>query len=149
MYLNIPELASRKVLADCVSVASRTSIKETCADMDREPVVSSLLGFVSKEKKDRGQNVVQTLRDRQHLHKILERQAELAARGEKLWLCKGYTKLRQMWRLSFGKREIRTSLFMRSIRSSSPNDYSYSEKIEQKIAKQLKNGEEFVSKKQI
>ena len=51
--------------------------------MDREKVVSSLLGFVSKEKKDRGQNVVQTLRDRQHLHKILERQAELAARGEK------------------------------------------------------------------
>ena len=31
-----------KLLADCDSVASRNSIKETCADMDRETVVSSL-----------------------------------------------------------------------------------------------------------
>ena len=42
-----------KVLADCGSVASYTGIKETCADMDRETVVSSLLGSVSKVKKDR------------------------------------------------------------------------------------------------
>ena len=41
-----------KVLADCDSVASRTGIKETCADMDRETVVSSLLGSVSKGKRD-------------------------------------------------------------------------------------------------
>ena len=46
--------------------------------MDRETVVSS----VSKVKRDRDQNVVQTLRDRQNLHKILERKAELAVRGE-------------------------------------------------------------------
>ena len=39
---------------------------------------------LSKGKKDRDQNVVQTLRDRQNLHKILERKAELAVRGEKL-----------------------------------------------------------------
>ena len=53
--------------------------------MDRETVVSSLLGSVSKGKeRDRDENVVQTLRDRQHLHKILEREAELAVRGEKL-----------------------------------------------------------------
>ena len=73
-----------KVLADRDSVVGRTSIKETCADMDRETVVSSLLGSVSKRRRDRDKHVVQTLRDRQHLHKILERKAELTVRGEKL-----------------------------------------------------------------
>ena len=52
--------------------------------MDRETVVSSLFGSVSKGKRDRDQNDVQTSRDRQHLHKILERRAELAVRGEEL-----------------------------------------------------------------
>ena len=53
-----------------------TGIKQTCADMDGETDVSSLFGTVSKEKKDRDQNVVQTLKDKQHLHKSLERKAE-------------------------------------------------------------------------
>ena len=73
-----------KVLADRDSVVGRTGIKETCADMDRETVVSSLFESVSKEKRDRYLNVVQTLRDRQNIHKILERKVELAVRGEKL-----------------------------------------------------------------
>ena len=69
------------MLADRDSVVSRTGIKETCADTDREIVVSSLFEFVSKGKRDRDLNVV---RDRQHLHKIIERKAELAMKGEKL-----------------------------------------------------------------
>ena len=52
--------------------------------MNRETIVSSLFESVSKEKRDRDQSVVQTLRDRQHFHKILERKAELTVRGEKL-----------------------------------------------------------------
>ena len=72
------------MLVDNDSVASRTGIKETCADMHREKVVSSLLGSMSKGKRDRHQNVVQTLTDRQHIHKIPERKADLAVRGEKL-----------------------------------------------------------------
>ena len=44
------------------------------------------LGNASMEKRDRDLNVVQTLRDRQTLHKILERKAELAVRGEKIAL---------------------------------------------------------------
>ena len=52
--------------------------------MDRETVVSNLFRSVSKGKRDRDQNVVQTLRDRQNLHIILERKAGLAVRGEKL-----------------------------------------------------------------
>ena len=35
-------------------------------------------------KRDRDQDIVQTVRDRQNIHKILERKAELAVRGEKL-----------------------------------------------------------------
>ena len=38
----------------------------------------------SKGKRDRDQNVVQSLRDRVNLHKILDRKAELAVRGEKM-----------------------------------------------------------------
>ena len=37
-----------RLIADNDSVASRTRIKETCADMDRETVVSSLFEAVSK-----------------------------------------------------------------------------------------------------
>ena len=43
-----------------------------------------IFGSVPKVKRDRDQNVVQTLRERQHLHNILERKAELAVRGEEL-----------------------------------------------------------------
>ena len=64
-----------KVSADCDSFASRTSIKETCAGVDRETVVSSLFGSVSKGRRDRDQNVVQTLREGQNLHKLLERKS--------------------------------------------------------------------------
>ena len=67
------------MLADCDSVASRTCIKETCADMDRETAVSSVLVSVLEERRDRDQNVAPTLRDRQNFHKVLERDAESAA----------------------------------------------------------------------
>ena len=56
----------RKLVAHYGAVVSRTCTKETYADMDRETIVS-------KEKRDRDQNVVQTLKDRRNLHKILGR----------------------------------------------------------------------------
>ena len=70
--------------ADSVSLPSGTCIKETCADMDRETVVSSLLRSMSKEKRDRDQNVVQTLKTFNISTKSLIGKAELAVRGEKL-----------------------------------------------------------------
>ena len=70
-------ISYRKLVADHGAVVSRTCIKETCADMDRETVVS-------KGKRDRDQNVVQSLRGMQNLPKFLERKAEVAVRGEKL-----------------------------------------------------------------
>ena len=71
-----------KVLADYNSFDSRNSIRVTCADLDRETVVSTLFRSDSKEKRDRDQNVVHRLRDRQHLHKIFERKVDSAVRGE-------------------------------------------------------------------
>ena len=58
-----------QVLAAQDSVDSRTCNTEICADTDRETVVSTLVGSVSKVKRDRDQNVVQSLRDRQSLHR--------------------------------------------------------------------------------
>ena len=70
--------------AESDSLPSRSSIKETCADINRETVVSSLLGSLSKAKRDRDQIVVQILRHRHSLHKILERKAELPCEVKKL-----------------------------------------------------------------
>ena len=102
---------SRKLVAEYGAVVSRTCIKETFADMDRETVVPSFFDSVSKEKRDRDQNVVQSFRDRQHLHKFLERKAELVVKGEKNWLSKDYTKLKQTWRETLGKRDSDVALY--------------------------------------
>ena len=50
------------MFADRDSVVGRTSIKETCADMDRETVISSLFESVSREKRDRDPNVVHNIK---------------------------------------------------------------------------------------
>ena len=73
-----------KQLADYDSVDSQNSIRETGAELDRETVVSTLFRSESRGKRDRDQNVVQSFRYRENLHKILEWKAELAVRGEKL-----------------------------------------------------------------
>ena len=52
--------------------------------MDHETIVPSVFESVSRGKRDRDLNVVQTLKDRQNIHKFLQRKAELAVRGEKL-----------------------------------------------------------------
>ena len=70
-------------LADYEAVDSRHGIRETCADPDRETAVSTPFRSESKWKRDRDQNVVQSLNDRPHLHRILERRAELSVRREK------------------------------------------------------------------
>ena len=82
--LGSPSNCQWKQLADNDSVDRRYSIMETCADQDRETVVSILFRPESKAKRDRDQNVVQSLTDRENLHKILERTLELAVRGEKM-----------------------------------------------------------------
>ena len=52
--------------------------------MDHETTVPSFFASVSRGERDRDLSVVQTLKERQNLHKILEWKAEFADRGEKL-----------------------------------------------------------------
>ena len=70
--------------ADYDSIASRTGIKETCADMDRGTVVSSLFGSVSKKKREiETKTFCKTLRDRQKISKSLK--------GKLNWPCEEKT----------------------------------------------------------
>ena len=69
-------------MADYESVDSRNGIQETRADLDRETVVSTLCRSESNGKRDRDQNVVQSLRETENLHTMLERKAELVVQGE-------------------------------------------------------------------
>ena len=92
-------------MADCESVDTRSGIRETDANMDREAVVSTLFRSESKGKRDRDQNVVHSLRGSENLHKIFERTAELAARGEKL-ARQRFFEAEQTWKSNIGKREI-------------------------------------------
>ena len=62
-----------------VALASRGLVR-TCIVKQLFQVFS---GLCQREKRDRDQNVVHTLRDAQNLHKFLERKAELAFRGAK------------------------------------------------------------------
>ena len=113
------------VLADYHSVDSRNSIRETCADLDRETFCfQSFLGLNQKGREieiktlckhcERGKISTKSLNGK--LNWLCE---------EKNWLSKDYTKLRQTGTLSTRRKEIQILLFPRSIRSSSPNDYSY------------------------
>ena len=120
-----------KVLPDYDSVDSRNIIRENCADLEKETVLSTLFWSESKGKRDRDQNVEQSLRDRENFRKILARKAELAVRGEKLAQHKLYEAKADVEVI--GKREIRILLFLRSIRSSSPNDSSYNRRINRLI----------------
>ena len=65
---------------DHESVDSRNGIQETGANL----VVSTIFSSQSKGKRDRDQNVVQSLRDRENLHKILDRKVDSAVRGERM-----------------------------------------------------------------
>ena len=58
---------------------------------------------------------MQTSRNKQILHKILERKAENWPCEEKNWFSQDYTKLRQTWRSNIGKRETRILLALYEI----------------------------------
>ena len=72
-----------KQMADYELVDSRDGIQEPGPNLDTESVVSTLFRSPSKGKKDRDQNVVHWLRDRENHHKIPERKVDLAVRGER------------------------------------------------------------------
>ena len=66
------------------SVDSRASIQAIGANVDRESVVPTISSSQSKVKRDRDQNVVHSLKDRERLQKILERKVEWAVQRERI-----------------------------------------------------------------
>ena len=74
---------------------------------------------VSRGKRHRDLNVVESLKHRQNLH---SRSFE-----ENSHFRKDFPKLKQKWRSEIVKSEIRFLLFMRLIKNSNLNDYSYSD----------------------
>ena len=117
-------------------------------------------------KRDRGESVGQSMRDRENLHKILEREAELSIQGENE-AQKNYQRLKLMWKLEGGSKEVQKLLYMNPMENLKLKDYSFftriygtmlkakelvcvenwkwgtssSKKVAQKIAKKLKNCE--------
>ena len=73
-----------KRLADYESVDSRKSIRELCANLDRETVVCTLFRCESKGKRDRYQKRCAIVKRRVKISTILKRKAEIAVRGEKM-----------------------------------------------------------------
>ena len=64
-------------------VSGRSGLQETGAVLDRESVSTTLFSSQLKGKRDRHTNVVHSLKDRENLQKILERNVDLAVRGER------------------------------------------------------------------
>ena len=117
-------------------------------------------------KRDRGESIDQSMRDRENLHKILERKAESSIQG-KNEAQKNYQRLKLMWKLEGGSKEVQKLLYMNPMENLKLKDYSFfrriygtmlkakelvcvenwkwgtssSKKVAQKIAKKLKNCE--------
>ena len=127
--------------------------------------------FSQKEKRDSDQNVVHSLRDKKNLHKILEREVDLAVRKERVAKQKLYEAEAEV---EAGNWEKRNSVFaFQEIRSLNLSAFSYTKQVDGQIrlreiksacmenwnwetgsskkiiAEKLKNWEEFVAKKQI
>ena len=121
---------------------------------------------VSREKRHRDLNVVQTLQDRHNLHKFLERKAELAVRGEKVSSEKFSEAEAEIEIRNWEKRNSDSALhgtnqalesqrlqLQQASRWADQAQRDFKKKcireIAQKIAKKLKNCVGFVAKKQI
>ena len=79
-------------------------------------------------KRDRGERVGQSMRDRENLHKILERKAESSIQGENE-AQKKYQRLKLMWKLEGGSKEVQKLLYMNPIENLKLKDYSFFRRI--------------------
>ena len=75
-------------------------------------------------KRDRGESIGQSMRDRENLHKILEREAESSIQGENE-AQKNYQRLKLMWKLERGTKEVQKLLYMNPIENLKLKDYSF------------------------
>ena len=79
-------------------------------------------------KRERGESIGQSMRDRQNLHKILERKAESSIQGENE-AQKNYQRLKLMWKLEGGSKEVQKLLYMNPIENLKLKDYSFFRRI--------------------
>ena len=79
-------------------------------------------------KRDRGESIGQSMRDRENLHKILERKAESSILGENE-AQKNYQRLKLMWKLEGGSKEVQKLLYMNPIENLKLKDYSFFRRI--------------------
>ena len=79
-------------------------------------------------KRDRGESIGQSMRDRENLHKILERKAESSIQGENE-AQKNYQRLKLMWKLEGGSKEFQKLLYMNSIENLKLKYYSFFRRI--------------------
>ena len=98
-------------------VDSRDGIQETGANLDTEFIVSTIFSSQSEGNGDRYQNVAHSLKNRENLHKILERKV----------------KLRQKLRREIGRRKFLTLFFKRPCKSLNLNDFSYIKQVDGQI----------------
>ena len=128
--------------------------------------VSTIDESLMTSKRDWGESVGRSMRDRENLHKILEGKAESSIQGGNE-AQKNYQRLKLMWKLEGGSKEVQKLLYMNPIENLKLKDYSFfrriygtmlkakelvcvenwkwrtssSKKVAQKIAKKLKNCE--------
>ena len=150
---------------DCVSETSLLSQLTRPRKLESRSV-STIDESLMTDKRDRGESIGQSMRDRENLHKILERKAESSIQGENE-AQKNCQRLKLMWKLEGGSREVQKLLYMNPIENLKLKDYSFfrrihgtmlkakelvcvenwkwgtssSKKVAQKIARKLKNCE--------
>ena len=74
-------------------------------------------------KRDRGESIGQSMRDRENLHKNMERKAESSIQGENEAL-KNLPRLKLMLKLEDGSKEVQKLLCMNPIENLRLKDYS-------------------------
>ena len=150
---------------DCVSETSLLSQLAGYGGLESRSVSTTDEPLMTG-KIDRGESIGQSMRDRENLHKILERKAESSIQGEND-AQKNYQRLKLMWKLEGGSKEVQKLLYMNPIENLKLKDYSFfrrkngtrlkakelvcvenwkwgtssSKKVAQKIAEKLKNCE--------
>ena len=151
---------------DCVSETSLLSQLTRPRKLESRSVSTTHESLMTS-KRDRGESVGQSMRDRENLHKNSgEREAESSILGENE-AQKNYQRLKLMWKLEGGSKEVQKLLYMNPTENLKLKDYSFfrwiygtmlkakelvcvenwkwgtssSKKVAQKIAKKLKNCE--------
>ena len=128
--INLPDSNGKKQLADYESVDSRNSIRETvCGSGKEKRFFSTLFRSESKGKRDRDLNVVQSLEDRENLHKILESESWLGRPRRENSSAEIVWSWGRSWGEKLGKEKFWKKLFMRSIRSSNLIDFSNNKQV--------------------